>query len=192
MQIGYALKLRDMLHAALRETVRQTSPDILYSIINMHSQYPKNTFGMAGYIDVDMLANAVGVFDAVDVPLRAAAEPHCRDTANDKRTWALLPIMVAASLPVLAGNEQSGFNPNLNAHDNNATFVVNAMSRVSIAVMSLVSGDEQEVERVHCGFVEVGAAVLLRLGVETQRPKEIDAAFLLLQEVRLLGKNGKV
>lgn len=90
---------------------------------------------------------------------------------------------MAAALPALASIESTGFNPNVDAHENNAAFVSFVVDKLTVATLSLTAnGDEGVIAAAQRSFVEIGATVLLRTSLEQQRPREVDSAFLLLQQ----------
>ncbi|KCV72902.1 hypothetical protein H696_00472 [Fonticula alba] len=187
MQIGTILAFRQLLLRALRTSLARDAPHLFSCVREAHSQYPANLFGIQGYLAIDILANAMGIVDNVDIPLRNALDGLTRDHALDHSIWSQLPNLFVALLPLFAATASlstsgagasaasssssdlgvTSFNPSLNAFDNNAGYLPLVLAKLLTATVSQTSASvadrETAIARSHLAFVETSAALLMHL-----------------------------
>lgn len=185
--VGVILVFRQMLCEQMRAVLRSKIP-FMYEMVSDWHTY------MASGKELDALAFSTGITSDVDPFLMQTLQPLCLDKEADFDTWNLMMVMCGASLRSLASDPRTVFNPNYDAHENNAQVLGAMINQVSAAVFTITSPNPQTsfetVITAQTEFLRVASILLLRLGsekgVETKKHSAvngIDAVYVIMDKL---------
>lgn len=186
--IGVILCFKSLVQEALYDNLSDRVPFLLSSIEdfkhNIASGKRTSDDPMVEnlkYQIVSEMCNATGLSCKVDTDLMNALKKQKTDLDDDDYQIAcLLMVFVAVSLPKLARQENSYYNPSLEAHANNIHCLAQSVNAIAGALFTICKNDDTE-ERLK-EFLALASSSLLRLGQESEKEaiKNRESVYILL------------
>ncbi|XP_039570631.1 nck-associated protein 1-like [Passer montanus] len=179
--IGEILSFRAMAQQGLREVFSQHCPFLMGPIESLADVVTPDT-DIQVTLSIFELASAAGVPCEVDPALvTALAGPRTEGSSpeEDYKVSCLLLVFVAVSLPLLAADPASLYNPELDGHNNNLHCLAKAIVQLSAALFT-VHGKNIETHLKE--FLLLASSSLLQLAQEPDkaRARNQDSIVLLL------------
>uniref|UniRef100_A0A8C3NI27 Uncharacterized protein n=1 Tax=Geospiza parvula TaxID=87175 RepID=A0A8C3NI27_GEOPR len=179
--IGEILNFRAMAQQGLREVFSQHCPFLMGPIECLADVVTPDT-DIQVTLSIFELASAAGVPCEVDPALVAALAGHRTEGSSpeeDYKVSCLLLVFVAVSLPLLAADPASLYNPELDGHNNNVHCLAKAIVQLSAALFTVHS---KNIETHLKEFLLLASSSLLQLAQEPDkaRLRNQDSIVLLL------------
>ncbi|KAM6994069.1 nck-associated protein 1-like [Passerculus sandwichensis] len=179
--IGEILSFRAMAQQGLREVFSQHCPFLMGPIECLADVVTPDT-DIQVTLSIFELASAAGVPCEVDPALVTALAGHRTEAVSpeeDYKVSCLLLVFVAVSLPLLAADPASLYNPELDGHNNNVHCLAKAIVQLSAALFT-VHGKNIETHLKE--FLLLASSSLLQLAQEPDkaRLRNQDSIVLLL------------
>uniref|UniRef100_A0A8C5JJN3 NCK associated protein 1 like n=1 Tax=Junco hyemalis TaxID=40217 RepID=A0A8C5JJN3_JUNHY len=189
--IGEILSFRAMAQQGLREVFSQHCPFLMGPIECLADVVTPDT-DIQVTLSIFELASAAGVPCEVDPALVTALAGHRTEAMSpeeDYKVSCLLLVFVAVSLPLLAADPASLYNPELDGHNNNVHCLAKAIVQLSAALFTVHS---KNIETHLKEFLLLASSSLLQLAQEPDkaRLRNQDSIVLLLHLVGTWGHLG--
>lgn len=186
--IGVILCFRGLIQEALYDNLSERIPFLLSSIEDFRHNTANGTrtsddpaVENLKYQIVSEMSTATGLSCKVDPDLVNALKKQKTDLGDDDYHIAChLMVFIAVSLPKLARQENSCYNPSLEAHANNIHCFAQAINVVAGALFAICKNDDTE-DRLK-EFLALASSSLLRLGQETDKEaiRNRESVYILL------------
>ena len=192
--IGVILCFRGLVQEALYDNLTDRIPfllssieDFKHDISNGGQRQPTNNSEDAMVMQnlkfqiVSEMSTATGLSCKVDPDLVNALKKQKTELGDDDYQIAChLMVFIAVSLPKLARQENSNYNPSLEAHANNAHCLAQAINVIAGALFAICKNDDTE-DRLK-EFLALASSSLLRLGQEYEKEaiKNRESVYILL------------
>jgi len=186
--IGVILCFRGLIQEALYDNLSDRIPfllssieDFKHNITNGPRQSEDPMVENYKYQIVSEMSTATGLSCKVDPDLVNALKKQKTELGDDDYQIAChLIVFIAVSLPKLARQENSVYNPSLEAHANNIHCLAQAINVVAGALFAICKNDDTE-DRLK-EFLALASSSLLRLGQEYDKEaiRNRESVYLLL------------
>ena len=190
--IGVIIEFQHSLQRALEYVMENRVPYLLAPIKEMHSS-------ISSFEDLDKqfrlveLCRAAGLIADFDVTLCRHLFQNVPSDPSKKfeeyENCCLLLVFAAVTIPFLAKDQDSEYNPDLGGHKNNTHCIAKAINVVATAlfmvnVKAQDANREEEIGARMVEFLALASSSLLRIGNETGvLSRNRDAVFLLIGDI---------
>lgn len=186
--IGVILCFRGLIQEALYDNLSDRIPFLLSSIEDFRHNTANGlrtaeeaVMENLKFQIVSEMSTATGLSCKVDPDLVNALKKQKTDLGDDDYHIAChLMVFIALSLPKLARQENSCYNPSLEAHANNIHCFAQAINVVAGALFAICKNDDTE-DRLK-EFLALASSSLLRLGQESDKEaiRNRESVYILL------------
>ncbi|XP_062367057.1 nck-associated protein 1-like isoform X2 [Cinclus cinclus] len=179
--IGEILSFRAMAQQGLREVFSQHCPFLMGPIETLADVVTPDT-DIQVTLSIFELASAAGIPCEVDPALVTALAGNRKEGSSpeeDYKVSCLLLVFVAVSLPLMAADPASLYNPELDGYNNNLHCLAKAIVQVSAALFTV---HNKNIESHLKEFLLLASLSLLQLAQEPDktRARNYDSIVLLL------------
>eukprot|EP01156_Anaeramoeba_ignava_P014435 Anaeramoba_ignava/a609167_68.p1 GENE.a609167_68~~a609167_68.p1 ORF type:complete len:1053 (+),score=319.08 a609167_68:397-3555(+) len=189
IHIGAILKLREMLYDGLEKSIQNNSSLIYENVSIAFKQYLQNPFGKEELLDMDCLAQSIGISRKrrVDHAFTAAIQTR-RKKVSLGGMWESIPYLYAAGFTSSIWTE-SKYIPDIEGHSNNSHCIVQCIQKM-LEFQFILSEERdfvfQEGERLlsnyHHKFIEVSSFVLFQIPNISDKKFPIGSMFMILDK----------